>query len=58
MLKNECEYIGKKRIKKHFLARWASVWSKNKGGPGPLRPLSWIRHCIGLWSSICRCLFH
>ena len=23
----------------------ALVWSKNKGGPGPSGPLSWIRHC-------------
>ena len=27
-----------------FSALWASFWSKNKGGPGPLGPLPWIHH--------------
>ena len=26
---------GAQSPKKNFLALWASVWSKNKGGPGP-----------------------
>ena len=33
-------------IKKTFSAVWASVWSKNKRGPGPPRPLTCIRHWI------------
>ena len=38
--------------KKHFLALWASVWSKNKGGgeEGGHGPLSWICHCK--WSNV------
>ena len=31
--------------KKIISALWASVWSKNKGGPGPPVPLPSIRHC-------------
>ena len=37
--------------KKHFLALWASFWSKNKGGEeGGHGPLSWICHCK--WSNV------
>ena len=31
-------------LQKKFSALRASVWSKNKGGPGPPGPLPWIRH--------------
>ena len=30
--------------KNFFRAFGASVWSKNKGEPGPPGPLRWIRH--------------
>ena len=37
--------IGDPGLKNFFPALWASVWSKNKGGPRPPGPLPWIRHC-------------
>ena len=33
-------------LKISFSALRASVWSKNKGGPGPPGPLPWIRRCL------------
>ena len=41
---------GARSQKKNFSALQASVWSKNKAGPGPRGPrgpLPWIRHCLG-----------
>ena len=40
-----------------FLALWASVWSKNRGG-WPPGPLLWIRYCscvyiINCWDQLC-----
>ena len=39
----DTEIRGGGSLKKNFLALWASVWSKNKGGPGPI---PWISHCL------------
>ena len=38
-----------KNLKKFFSALRASVWSKNKGEPGPPGPLPWIRHFLALF---------
>ena len=35
---------GEQSQKNFFLALWASVWSKNKGGGGVPGSLPWIRH--------------
>ena len=43
--------------KKIISALWASVWSKNKGGPGSPVPLPSIRHCtkaLESWSNLTR----
>ena len=34
----DSEIRGGPGLKKNFLALWASFWSKNKGGAGPLGP--------------------
>ena len=36
--------VSKKILKNFFLALWAPVWSKIRGGRPP-RPLPWIHHC-------------
>ena len=38
-----------KSSKNSFSALRASVWSKNKGEPGPPGPLPWIRHFLALF---------
>ena len=38
--------------KKFFLALQASVWSKNKGGPGFPVSFPWIRHCSVKYSLV------
>ena len=45
-----------KNLKKFFSALRASVWSKNKGEPGPPGPLPWIRHFLALFFFYCRSL--
>ena len=37
---------GERGLQKTFSALRASVWSKNKGGPGPSGTLPRIRHCF------------